>query len=157
MEKTVYTNYWQNRLTKQKKEHGSYKTEDEAIKGIEAWWELHKEDYSDVEYRRTNSGALEIIYNGDDYVYRIEKRKIDSPLPSRSYTLKKPGEIEALRSKYQLHDEAFLFDELAEPYRDRLVLTMADSKKVREFIYDENGCPIQKLEEIKATAQSRVR
>lgn len=148
MEQTVYTNYWVNRVTKLKKEHGSYKTEEEAIKGIKAWWELHKEDYPNAEYRRTNSGALEIKYNGDNYVYRIEKRKLDEKLPSKSYKLRKPGEIEALRSKHQLHEEAFLFDELAEPYRDRLVLTMADGKKVQDYVYDNEGRPIKKLRDI---------
>lgn len=144
----MYTNYWLNRYNKQKKEHGSYKTEEEAIKGIKAWWELHKESYPNAEYKRTNSGALEIFYNGDMHVYRIEKRQSADKLPSRSYKLKKPGEIDALRSKHQLHEEAFLFDELAEPYRDRLVLTMADGKKVRDFVYDSEGRPIKKLRDI---------
>lgn len=145
MKQIVYTNYWMNKLRKVKKEHGSYKSEEEAIEGIKAWWELQGEDFPDATYTRTNTGALEIDYNGDGYVYRIEKREIEDSLPSRSYKLKKPGEIEALRLKHLLHEEAFLFDELAEPFRDRLVITMADSKKVREFVYDKEGKPIKKL------------
>lgn len=143
----VYTTYWEDKLRDRRKEHGSYKTEEEAIKGIQAWWELHKENYSNIEYTRTNTGALEIMYDDDKYVYRIEKKKIDGALPTRSYTLKKPGEIDALRSKYNLHEEAFVFDELAEPFRDRLILAMGNSLKVRAYIYDEEGRPIRKVEE----------
>ena len=87
MEQQVYTTYWQNRLSNVKKEHGSYENEEEAIKGIKAWWELHKEAYPHAEYKRTNSGALEIIYNGDNHFYRIEKRSIEGKLPSRKYKL----------------------------------------------------------------------
>lgn len=141
----MYTNYWVSKLHKIKKEHGSYKSEEEAIEGIHAWWELQVEEFPDATYTRTNTGALEIVYNGDEYAYRIEKREINSSLPSRSYKLKKYGEVEALRLNHQLHEEAFVFDELAEPFRDRLVLTMADSKKVREYIYDKEGRPIKKL------------
>ena len=45
MTQTVYTNYWQNRIGNIRKEHGSYKSEEEAIAGIKAWWELHKENH----------------------------------------------------------------------------------------------------------------
>lgn len=147
MEQTVYTNYWQNRLSNVKKEHGSYENEEEAIKGIKAWWELHNEDYPHAEFKRTNSGALEIIYNDDDHFYRIEKRTIDGSLPARKYTLRKPGEVEALRSKHNLHEEAYLFEELAEPYRDRLSQAMADSQKLRNYVFDNEGRPIRKLSE----------
>lgn len=145
MEQTVYTNYWQNRLSNVKKEHGSYKNEEEAINGIKAWWELHKEDYPHAEYKRTNSGALEIIYQDDDHFYRIEKRTIDKPLPSQKYKLRKKGEIEALRSRHNLHEEAYLFEELAEPYQDRLIQAMADCDKLRNYVYDNEGRPIRKL------------
>lgn len=147
MEQQVYTTYWQNRLSNVKKEHGSYENEEEAIKGIKAWWELHKEAYPHAEYKRTNSGALEIIYNDDDHFYRIEKRSIEGKLPSRKYKLRKPGEVEALRSKHNLHEEAYLFEELAEPYQDRLVQAMADSMKLRNYVYDSEGRPIRKLNE----------
>ena len=48
--------------------------------------------------------------------------------------------------------KTFLFDELAEPYRDRLIIAMADSKKVREYSYTKNGQPIIKLKDIKKIA-----
>ncbi|TVP91729.1 hypothetical protein [Alkalibacterium sp.] len=147
MEQTVYTNYWQNRLSNVKKEHGSYENEEEAIKGIKAWWELHNEEYPNAEFNRTNSGALEIIYQDDNHFYRIEKRTIEGALPTRKYTLRKPGEVEALRSKHNLHEEAYLFEELAEPYRDRLSQAMADSTKLRNYVYDNEGRPIRKLKE----------
>ena len=57
MTQTVYTNYWVNRRDKLKKEHGSYPTEEQAIKGIETWWEIHKEKYKDVKHVRTNTAA----------------------------------------------------------------------------------------------------
>ncbi|WP_322348863.1 hypothetical protein [Jeotgalibaca ciconiae] len=106
---------------------------------------MHKENHSNVQYIRTNTGALEIIYGDERYVYRIEKRTIDGTLPTRSYRLKKSGEINSLRSKYLLDEDSFLFDELAEPFRDRLILAMADSKKARSFIYDRDGRPIHEL------------
>lgn len=61
MTQTVYTNYWQGRYNDIRKEHGSYLTEEEAIDGIKAWWELHKEKHANVNYNRTNSGALELL------------------------------------------------------------------------------------------------
>lgn len=142
---TVYTNYWVSRIGDVRKEHGSYKSEEEAIEGIKAWWDLHGEKHSDVEYKRTNTGALELIYEDELSFYRIEKREIEGKLPTRSYQLKKPGEIEALRFKYILDEEFCVFDELAEPFRDRLIVAMADSKKARDFIYDREGRPIRKI------------
>ena len=152
MEQVVYTNYWVNRWNESRKEHGSYRTEEDAIKGITTWWEIHKEHHKDVQHHRTNTGALEITYGDDHYFYRIEKRTVHSPLPPLSYQLKKSGEIHAERLRYQLDDETFLFDELAEPYRDRLIIAMADSKKVREYSYTKNGQPIIKLKDIKKIA-----
>ncbi|MDN6397618.1 MAG: hypothetical protein L0J75_01115 [Alkalibacterium sp.] len=145
MEQTVYTNYWQNRLTGVKKEHGSYKNEDEAINGIKAWWELHKEDYPGAEYKRTNSGALEIIYNDDNYFYRVEKRRLEKPLPKSKAKLRNKNEVKSIREKHGLHEEAFLFEELAEPYRDRLMLAMNDGQKLMRYTFDSDGCPIKKL------------
>lgn len=43
MTPTVYTNYWISRIGDVRKEHGSYKTEEEVIEGVKVWWELHKE------------------------------------------------------------------------------------------------------------------
>lgn len=149
MKQVVYTNYWVNRRNKSRKEHGSYKTEEDAVKAIYTWWEIHKEHHKEVEQRRTNTGALEIMYGDDNYVYRIEKRTINEPLPPTTYRLKTVGEIHAERLRYQLNDETFLFDELAEPYRDRLIVAMADSKKVRDYCYTINGQPIIKLSDIK--------
>ncbi|MFO8069319.1 MAG: hypothetical protein R6U02_04945 [Alkalibacterium sp.] len=145
MEQTVYTNYWQNRLTGVKKEHGSYASEEEAINGIKAWWELHNEDYPHAEYKRTNSGALEIIYNDDKYVYRIEKRKTEDPLPKAKAKSRNKNEVASIREKYGLHDEALLYEELAEPYRDRLMLAMNDSKKLQQYVFDSEGRPIRKF------------
>lgn len=142
---TVYTNYWVSRARDVRKEHGSYKSEAEAIQGIKAWWELNKEDYPDAKYNRTNTGALEIYYNGDNYFYRIEKRKLENPLSSSNQKLRKSGEIEALRAKHNLHEEAFVFDELAEPFRDRLVVAMGGTKKARNYIYDGEGRPIREM------------
>jgi len=147
MNQTVYTNYWQNQIGNIRKEHGSYKSEEEAIAGIKAWWELHKEQYKHVQYNRTNTGALEIVYDDENYVYRIEKRIIEGSLPKRSYRVKKAGEVESLRAKYILNKESFLFDELAEPYRDRLMLAMADIKKARSHVYDREGRLIRGLED----------
>lgn len=142
---TVYTNYWVNERADVKKEHGSYKSEEDAVLAVKTWWEIHGEKRNNIEYRRTNTGALEILYGDPHYYYRIEKRNSDSPLPSTSYRTKTKGEIEALRNKLQLDKETFLFDELAEPYRDRLILAMADPKKCRAYTYTEDGRPIIKL------------
>lgn len=149
MAQEVYTNYWVNRWTKVRKEHGSYPSEEEAVKAIMTWWDIHKEHHKHVEQRRTNKGALEIAYGDDHYVYRIEKRTMDMPLPSTTYRLKSDGEIRQQRLMYQLNDETYLFDELAEPYRDRLIVAMADSAKVREYCYTKNGQPIVKLADMK--------
>lgn len=78
-------------------------------------------------------------------MYRIEKRTISEKLPSRSYRLKKAGEIQSLRSKYMIDEEFYLFDELAEPFRDRLVLAMADVQRARSFLYDSEGRLIREL------------
>lgn len=149
MSQTVFTNYWINQRANLKKEHGSYLSEEDALKGIETWWDIHKTHYKGIEHKRTNSGALEIHYGDDNYYYRIEKREIHHPLPSLSYRLKSAGEIHSTRLQYHLGDEMFLFDELAEPYRDRLIVTMADAQKVKAFVYTQNGQPIVKLEEVK--------
>lgn len=145
MGKTVYTNYWVNRRAAVKKEHGSFKTEDDALRAIKAWWEIHDEKYSDVEYVRTNTGALEVLYDDPNYFYRIEKRETTEALPITSYRVKTGGEIEALRNKYQLDSETFIFDELAEPYRDRIMMAMNSIQKARQYTYTEKGHPIIKL------------
>jgi hypothetical protein len=56
--------------------------------------------------------------------------------------------VESLRGKYNLNKESFLFDELAEPLRDRLILAMADINKARNHVYDSEGRLIRGLEEI---------
>ena len=63
MEKVVYTNYWVDRYTDARKEHGSYLTEEEALNAIYTWWRIHKEHHRDVKETRTNTGALEITYD----------------------------------------------------------------------------------------------
>lgn len=145
MASTVYTNYWVNVRADVKKEHGTYRSEEEAVQAVQAWWEIHGESYSNVEYNRTNTGALEILYGDPNYFYRIEERQVTGPLPRTSYRVKGRGEIEALRSKHQLDGETFLFDELPEPYRDRLILAMGDSQKARGYTYTEDGRPIVEL------------
>lgn len=153
MSRTVYTNYWVNKRNDERKEHGSYATEEEALNAIYTWWRIHRQHYeSDVV--RTNSGALELQYDRDDlYVYRIEKRDIEGTLPSRSYKLKSSGEIQKERLMYQLNDEELLFDELPEPYRDRLIETMADASKVRNFCYTKEGQLVLKLTDVKKARQ----
>ena len=145
MTQRVYTNYWISRIGDVRKQHGSYKSEEAAIEGVKAWWELHKEKYPNAEHKRTNSGALEIIYHDENSFYRIEKRVIDGKLPSKSYSLRKPGEIESARSRLLLDKELCVFDELAEPFRDRLITAMGDSKKARSFIYDREGRPVKEI------------
>lgn len=147
MTKTVYTNYWVNQRLDQRKEHGSYQSEEEALAGIQAWWELHGESY-DTELIRTNTGALEVLYGDPNYFYRIEARETSEALPKRSYRVKGQGEIDALRQRYQLDDETFIFDELAEPYRDRIIVAMNSIEKARGFTYTETGRPIVKLTEL---------
>lgn len=149
MSQTVFTNYWVNNREDFRKEHGSYLTEEEAIQGIETWWELQKDKYTNVSKKRTNSGALEINYGDDNYFYRIEKRTIKDKLPTRSYKLKSKGEIDALRKKLNLDDQQLLFDELAEPYRDRLIIAMSNSVTPREYLYSEKGAPTVKIEDLK--------
>ena len=153
MTQTVYTNYWVNRREDFRKEHGSYLTEEEALKGIKTWWELHKDKYTNVTETRTNSGALEINYGDENYFYRIEKRIINDKLPSRSYKLRTKGENESKRRQLNLDDEQFLFDELAEPYSDRLIVAMSNSITPREFLYSEKGTPTVRISEIQRIRQ----
>ena len=47
-----------------------------------------------------------------------------------------------------MDEDYYLFDELPEPYRDRLIETMGDAKKVREWSYTDKGIPILKLKDI---------
>lgn len=144
MTKTVYTNYWVNERVDVRKKHGSFISEKEAVNAIFAWWEIHNEDYGSIEYVRTNTEALEIIYGDPNYYYRIEKEATSAPLPKTSYKLKTQGEIEALRNKHQLNSETFVFDELPEPYRDRLMVAMGNIQLAREYTYTDKGRPIIK-------------
>ncbi|WP_195851152.1 hypothetical protein [Aerococcus tenax] len=147
MSQTVYTVYWENKRDGVRKEHGTFASEEEALAGIKAWWELQKDKYDNVQTVRTNTGALEIQYEDDNYVYRIEEEQLDGQLPKKSYTLRKAGQIEAERNKYDVDDDYCLFDELAEPYRDRLIVAMNDSQKARQYIYNERGQLIKKLDQ----------
>ncbi|MGY4104226.1 hypothetical protein ACWOA0_01250 [Ignavigranum ruoffiae] len=155
MPHTVYTNYWINRRNEVQKEHGSYETEEEALAGIKAWWELQNDNYRDVQEIRTNTGALEITYGDDNYYYRIEPRVIHESLPSRKYRLMSSGEIMSKRKQLNLDDETLLFDELAEPHRDRIIVAMADSKKAKEWLYTNSGKPILNIQEYLATRQAK--
>lgn len=149
MTQTVYTVYWENKRDEVRKKHGSFKSEEAAMEGIKAWWELQKDHYKDPHIARTNTGALEVTYLQDDdnYVYRIEAEELTGSLPTTSYQLLSPGEIKATRQKYALEDEQYLFDELAEPYRDRLIVAMNDAKKAKSYRYDQRGRMIRPLSE----------
>ncbi|MER2064428.1 MAG: hypothetical protein ABS873_07220, partial [Alkalibacterium sp.] len=73
------------------------------------------------------------------------KRKTDRPLPKSKAKLRNKNEVVSIRQKHDLHDEAFLFEELAEPYRDRLMIAMNDSEKLMQYTFDSEGRPIKKL------------
>ena len=152
MQKTVYTNYWVNERANVRKQHGSFETEEDAVAAILAWWEIHKESYKDVSYVRTNRGALEVLYGDPNYYYRIEERQVDKPLPTTKYKLRSPGEIEALRQRHQLDADTLVFDELPEPYRDRIIVAMGDSMQAREYTFTKDGKPITK-----ALAKKKIR
>src|SRR5699024_2549294 len=145
MAKTVYTNYWINERDNVRKEHGSYETEKEAIEAMITWWKIQNQKNRDVSYERTNRGALEILYGDANYYYRIGRGEINGSIPTRENKVKSKGEIEALRAKHQLDETAFIFDELPEPYRDRLIQAIGDSSKCREYSYTEDGQPIVEL------------
>lgn len=142
---TVYTNYWISKRDGVKKKHGTYRTEEEAIRGIRAWWDLQGDRY-EAEIERTNTGALEIAYIDDNYFYRVESSQTSEPLPSTSYTLYTQGQIEAKRNAWNVEEDMFIFDELPEAYRDRLIMAMNDIKKARSFVYTEKGRPIRLME-----------
>lgn len=151
MSHTVYTVYWENRLAEKRKEHGSYPSEEAARSAIETWWEIHKEKYHDVEEHRTNSGALEISYGDPNYVYRIEARQSEHPLPKSNYKLMPAGQVDSLRQQLHLDEDQLLFDQLAEPYRDRLIKVMVTGEKAREYIYNSHGEPIIKVKDLNKT------
>ncbi|WP_018658807.1 hypothetical protein [Allofustis seminis] len=142
---TVYTTYWISKRDGIKKRHATYKTEEQAIEGIKAWWELQGDRYEPT-YERTNTGALEIAYIDDNYFYRVESSKTDQPLPPTSYQLFTQGQIEAKRGQWHVDDDLYLFDELPEAYRDRLIMAMNDILTARAYIYTEKGRPVQKME-----------
>lgn len=148
MIETVFTVYWENKRDEVRKKHGTFNTEEDAMNGIKAWWELQKEEYDQIKTERTNSGALEIQYLSHDsnYVYRIEEEPNEGTLPPTTYQLRSEKEIQALRKKNDLDDDYYLFDELAEPYRDRLIVAMNDSNKARKYAYDQRGRIIKELD-----------
>ena len=59
--------------------------------------------------------------------------------------MRSSGEVDKLRKQLSLDDEYYLFEELAEPYRDRLVEAMGDGRKVQDYIYDQHGRMISSL------------
>ena len=71
---------------------------------------------------------------------------IDGNLPKSTYKKKTAGEIDALRDKHNLDDESFVFDELSEPFRDRIISATPDIQKARNYIYDNKGRPYKELE-----------
>lgn len=144
MTNTYYRTYWINKRNDVRKEHGTYATEEEAKEAIIAWWEINNESY-DYELYRTNTDAIEIKYIDDYSFYRIEKIESDESLPDKSYKLKTAGEIDAKRKELNLDPDEFIFDELAEPHRDRLIQAMADSKKARSYIYNDRGQLIKSI------------
>lgn len=145
MSTKAYTTYWVNRRDDVRKEHGTYASEEEAVKGIEAWWEIHQEKPHHVEKVRTNTGALEIYYGEDYYYYRIEERRLDGKLPAAHAKKRSQAEVESLRKKYDVSEELYLYEELAEPYQDRLTLAMNDGKKILNLLYDHRGRPVRPL------------
>lgn len=144
MANTYYTIYWINKRDDVRKQHGTYPSEEEAKEAIIAWWEINNESY-DYEMYNTNTGAIEIKYVDDYSFYRIEEVTSDEKLPSKTYKLKTPGENLAKRQQLNLDEDHYLFDELAEPHRDRLIQAMADPVKARSFIYDKDGKLIRSL------------
>lgn len=141
----VYTVYWEDKLSEVRKEHGTFETEEEARQGIQAWWDLQHDHYKPTE-EITNTGALEITYTDDpNYVYRIEKREVDHFKAHTSYQLKSKEELSALHKKLLIDDEYYFFDELAEPYRDRLIQAINDIDQARKFIYSEKGELIREI------------
>lgn len=148
MTQTIFTNYWIDKYNDVRKEHASFKTEEEAVNAIERWWEIKGENYNDVEMYRTNTGALEIDYGFDRYFYRVEQREIEGELPPTIYKLMTENEIEAKRQQLGLDDDYYLFDELPEPRRDRLVEAMGDAHKVRQWSYTDKGVPVLKLRDL---------
>lgn len=147
MSTTVYTTYWVNRRDDVRKEHGTFTSEEEALKGIEAWWEIHQEKPHEVKTVRTNSGALEVYYGEDYYYYRIQSRKIQGKLPSARASKRSKGQVDSLRRKYALPDELYLYEELPEPCQDRLTLAMNEGKKLLDLVYDQKGRPVRSLKE----------
>lgn len=144
MANTYYTIYWINKRDDVRKQHGTHLSEEEAKEAIIAWWEINNKSY-DYEMYNTNTGAIEIKYVDDYSFYRIEKVTSDEKLPSKTYKLKTPGENLAKRQQLNLDEDHYLFDELAEPHRDRLIQAMADPVKARSFIYDKDGKLIRSL------------
>lgn len=146
MSNTYYTIYWINKRDDVRKEHGTYKSEDDAKEAILTWWEINQEDY-DYEIYRTNTGALEVKYIDDYSFYRIEAVQSDQKLPSKSYKLYKHDQILAKRKALDLDDNQYLFDQLAEPYRDRLIMAMASPKVARSLVYNQEGQPLFQIED----------
>lgn len=147
MTHTVYTNYWMNRRDNVIKEHGTFNSEEEALQGIKAWWELQGDDYSNVEERRTNSGALEITYGDDNYYYRIISSESETPAVMRKPKKRQAGELDAMRRQRLIDDSLYFFEELAEPYQDRLLMAMGDGEKALKYLYDEKGRLVKLIEE----------
>lgn len=147
MTHTVYTNYWINRRDNVIKEHGTFNSEEEALQGIKAWWELQGDDYSNVEERRTNSGALEITYGDDNYYYRIISSESETPAVMRKPKKRQAGELDTMRRQRLIDDSLYFFEELAEPYQDRLLMAMGDGEKALKYLYDEKGRLIKLIEE----------
>lgn len=147
MTHTVYTNYWINRRDNVIKEHGTFNSEEEALQGIKAWWELQGDDYSNVEERRTNSGALEITYGDDNYYYRIISSESETPAVMRKPKKRQAGELDTMRRQRLIDDSLYFFEELAEPYQDRLLMAMGDGEKALKYLYDEKGRLVKLIEE----------
>lgn len=145
MSNTYYTIYWINKRNDVRKEHGTHVTEEAAKEAILAWWEINNESY-DYEIYRTNTDVLEVKYIDDFSFYRIEPVQSDKKLPSKSYKLLTKGEIDAKRQNLNLDSNQYLFDELAEPYRDRLIAAMADPVKARSNVYTEEGKLIKSID-----------
>lgn len=145
MTKKVYTVFWENKLSGELKQHGTFKSYDNAVSAIKAWWELH--EYQPEKFKEKPNGQVtRIEYGHRDYIYKIVEREIDEQLPKTTYKQIKQGQIDDQRKKYNLsNNDGFLFDELPEPRRDRIIVAMGDINAARSYTYDNKGKPITKF------------
>lgn len=145
MTKKVYTVFWENNLSGELKQHGTFKSYEDATAAIKAWWEMH--EYQPTKFKeKPNGHVTRIEYGHRDYVYKIVEHELVGKLLSTSYKQLKQGQVEDQRKKLNLsHDDGLLFDQLPEPRRDRIIVAMGDINAARNYTYDHKGKPITKF------------